>query len=54
MVNIPSSDAQLTGLIDLSSMMHIDYSGDEMGNNVTLEDIDANHKLFDMALAARE
>ena len=54
MVNIPSSDSQLTGLIDLSTMMHIDYSVDDMGKHVSLEDIDSKHKLFDMAIVERE
>ena len=54
MVNIPSSDSHLTGLIDLSSMMHIDYSVDEMGKHVTLEDIDKQHKLYELALTERE
>ena len=54
MVNIPSSDSQLTGLIDLSTMMHIDYTVDDMGKHVSLEDIDSKHKLFDMAIVERE
>ena len=34
--------------------MLIDYSTDQMGKVVTLEEIDKDHKLFDMAITARE
>ena len=54
LINIPSSESNLTGLVDLSSMMLIDYSADQMGKVVTLEEIDKDHKLFDMAITARE
>ncbi len=54
MVNVPSSDSQLTGLIDLTQMIHIDYSKDEMGKIVSIEEISKGHKLFDQAMTQRE
>ena len=39
LVNVPSANNNLKGLIDLPSMVHIDYSADEMGKLVSFEDI---------------
>ena len=44
----------MKGLIDLTQMMHIDYSGDELGNMVNIEEIVEGHRLYDQALAERE
>ena len=55
LLNIPAGDtSSLKGLIDLTQMLHIDYSGDELGNVVNIEEIDQDHHLFDQALSARE
>ena len=51
MVNVPSSDSQLTGLIDLTQMIHIDYSKDDMGKLVSIDEISKGHKLFDQAVS---
>ena len=38
MLNMPAGEtSSLRGLIDLPQMLHIDYSGDEMGNIVNIE-----------------
>ena len=40
LLNVPAGETQnLKGLIDLAQMIHIDYSGDELGNMVTMEEI---------------
>ena len=54
LINIPASESELTGLVDLSQMLFIDYSVDNMGKMVNIEDIDQDHKLFDFAIDARE
>lgn len=54
LINIPTAEGSFKGLIDLPSMTHIDYSGDEMGNYVDLEPVDKGHALFEMAIQARE
>ena len=54
LLNIPSTDNSLSGLIDLTQMVFIDYSADEMGKRVSIEDIDKSHELYDMARAERE
>jgi elongation factor G len=46
LVNIPSSESNLTGLIDLTQMLHIDYSKDDMGKLVSIDEINKGHKLF--------
>lgn len=53
-LNIPSSENQLLGLIDLTSQMHIDYSADEMGKIVSISEIDDEHPLFDKMMHHRE
>lgn len=47
LLNIPSGENSLRGLIDLPSMMHIDYSADEMGKMVSFEEIVKGHSLYD-------
>ena len=38
MLNIPAGETQnLKGLIDLTQMLHIDYSEDELGNMVNID-----------------
>ena len=37
MLNVPSSEASLTGLIDLTQMMFIDYGEDDLGRMVSME-----------------
>jgi translation elongation factor EF-G len=37
LINVPSSENNLKGLIDLPSMMHIDYTQDDMGKLVSFE-----------------
>ena len=55
LLNVPAGEtSSLKGLIDLSQMLHIDYSSDELGNVVNIEEISKEHALFDQALAARE
>ena len=45
---MPEGDtSSLKGLIDLTQMLHIDYSGDELGNVVNIEEISKEHDLFD-------
>ena len=46
-INMPSTDTQLTGLIDLTSKIYIDYSGDDLGKVVSFEEIDKSHKLYE-------
>lgn len=48
LLNVPAGEtSSLRGLIDLPQMLYIDYSGDEMGNMVNIEQIDKDHALFD-------
>lgn len=48
MLNVPAGEtSNLQGLIDLTQMIHIDYSQDEMGNTVNIEEIEKGHHLFD-------
>ena len=54
LINVPSSDNQLHGLIDLTQKLHIDYSQDEMGKIVNIEEIDEKHKLFEKMSHYRE
>ena len=54
MINVPSSDSQLNGLIDLTQMIHIDYSKDEIGKLVSIDEIVKGHKLYDEAVSKRE
>ena len=54
LINIPSSENSLHGLIDLTQKIHIDYSQDEMGKIVTIEEIDKTHKLYDKMKHYRE
>ena len=55
MLNVPAGDtSSMRGLIDLPQMLHIDYSRDEMGTIVDIEEIDKDHALFDQARDARE
>jgi elongation factor G len=54
MLNIPSSDEQMLGLIDLTQNMFIDYSADDMGKIVTIEEIDSQHALFDKLVHHKE
>jgi translation elongation factor EF-G len=53
-LNMPSSENQLLGIIDLTSQMHIDYSQDDMGKIVTIEEIDKDHKLYEKMSHNRE
>jgi len=54
LINVPSSDSNLHGLIDLTQKIHIDYSQDEMGKIVNIEEIDKSHKLYDRMVFYRE
>jgi len=53
-INMPSTDTQLTGLIDLTSKIYIDYSGDDLGKVVSFEEIDKSHKLYERMSNQRE
>lgn len=53
-MNVPSDDSNsLSGLIDLPSMMHIEYK-DDMGQYVDMHDIDKEHHLFERAMEYRQ
>ena len=54
LINVPSSESQLTGLVDLSQMMFIDYTVDSMGKMVNIEEIGEGHRLFEFAIDQRE
>ena len=54
LINVPSSDNNLKGLIDLTQKVHIDYSQDEMGKIVNLEEIDKSHRLYEKMTHYRE
>ena len=55
MLNIPAGEtSSMKGLIDLTQMLHIDYSGDQLGNMVNIEEITKGHDMFDQAISARE
>jgi hypothetical protein len=53
MINVPSSESHLAGLIDLTQMMHIDYSKDDLGKLVSIDEITKGHKLYDFAMDRR-
>lgn len=53
LINVPSTESQLAGLVDLVQMMHIDYSKDDLGKMVSIDAIDKGHKLYDFATEKR-
>ena len=56
LINVPAGEtSNLNGLIDLTQMLHFDYSAeDSLGNIVNIEEIVPGHKMFDQAISARE